>query len=167
MSVLGSLIRNFRQEKKSIGVGMVVYFVSLFIVFIVVIGMISHFQITILYPFPFNIIITEILFVFPAIPSSFITGYLSRRDSGINTVIISGCLVILLISILFGAFVLQIFTSPPPASEWESFVRYFSLILILYFYLLFIFPIGLISTFFASISAKYGNKLSMSHSRQS
>ncbi|MFX1515114.1 MAG: hypothetical protein ACFFC6_02315 [Promethearchaeota archaeon] len=162
VSILGSLIRDFRQEKKSLGVGMAVYFLFLSIVFIIVIGMVFYFHFVILYPFPFNLIITELLFSLPAIPSSFITVYLSKRNNGIYTVIISGFLVIILISIIMGLFVLLVFTSPPPANEWESFVRYMSIILIFYFYILFIFPVGLFSTFFASISSNYGNKLSMS-----
>jgi hypothetical protein len=167
VSVLGSLIRDFRQEKKSIGIGMVVYFFSLSIVFIVVIEAISYFHITILYPFPFNLIITEIIFALPAIPSSFITAYLSKRNLGVCIVMLSGFLVILVISIILGALIFLVFTGPPPVSEWESFGRNMIILLIFFLYLFFIFPVGLISTFFASISAKCGNQLSMSRFKQS
>ncbi len=136
------------------------YFLTLFIVFLVIIGMVNSFHFSILYPFLFNLIITEIIFVLPAIPSSFITSCLSKRNSdGILAVGFSGFLVILLLSLILGVLVLIEFTGPPPTGEWEEFARGMSILLILYLYLIFIFPVGLISMFFASIGSTYGNKL--------
>jgi hypothetical protein len=66
-----------------------------------------------------------------------------------------------------GALMFLVFTGPPPVSEWESFGRNMIILLIFFLYLFFIFPVGLISTFFASISAKCGNQLSMSRFKQS
>ncbi|UCG02377.1 MAG: hypothetical protein JSW11_22685 [Candidatus Heimdallarchaeota archaeon] len=165
-SILGSIIRDLRQEKKAIVVGMVTYFLSLSIVFIIVIGMIYHLKIAILYPFPFNLIITEIIFALPAIPSAFITNYLSKRNSdGIYVVIISGILVIVLISSILGVLVFIELTGPPPVNEWARFGRYMPILLIFYLYLFFILPVGVISTFFASVSSTYGNKLLLSQTK--
>jgi uncharacterized membrane protein YfcA len=122
--------------------------------------MVNSFHFSILYPFPFNLIITEIIFALPAIPSSFITSYLSKINSdGILAVGFSGFLVILLLSLILGVLVLIEFTGPPPTSEWEEFPRRMLILLILFLYLFFIFPVGLISMFFASIGSTYGNKL--------
>ena len=143
---------------------MVVYFLSFAIVFLIVTGIVIYHNGLIFGPFPFNLLITEIFFSLPAIPSSFITSYLNKKCSdGILVVGISGFIVILLISLIIGGALFIEFTGPPPADQWEGFGRMILILVIPFLYLFFIFPIAIISTLFARLSASAGSQHGMDY----
>lgn len=154
-----SLRSYLTQEKKFIGVGMVLYFLSLAIVLVIVTGLIINYGGSIFGPFPFDLLVVEIIFAFPAIPSSFIASYLSKNKfTGIFTIGLSGFIVISLLSLIIGIVLLGEVLGPPPVDHYEEFGRRMLILFIIFFYLFFILPTAGISAVFAALFGLVGSK---------
>jgi hypothetical protein len=118
---LRELKKYLKEEKRSIGFGIAVYFLFLVIILIFVIG---H-TIT-LGSMPLNLLLiqVEVIFSFPAIPSALITSYLSKKHyTGFLAVMISGLIVISIISLIIVIILLGEVLGPPPIDQYEYFGR--------------------------------------------
>ena len=147
------LKNNLIQEKRFIGIGIIIYFLSLVIVLITVIGYTLTFGGLIFGSGLLGLLFIEGILSFPAIPSAFITSYLSKkRFTGLLTVTISGLAVISLISLIIGIILLGEILGPPPIDHYEYSARGFLLLFTFFFYLFFIFPIAVISAIFAVLT---------------
>ena len=144
---------NLIQEKRSIGIGIIIYFLSLVIVLITVIWYVLTFGGGIFGSGLLNLLFIEGILSFPAIPSAFITSYLSKkRFTGLLTVIISGLAVISLISLIIGIILLGEILGPPPIDHYEEASRGFLFLFSFFLYLFFIIPIAVISATFAVLT---------------
>jgi hypothetical protein len=148
-------------KRKALGAGIVLYFLVLTILFL------AETMVIMTYgpPFqflPFDLLVIEIILSLPAIPSSFITSYWSKnRNVGIFSVLVSGIIVILILSLIIGALLLIELLGPPPTDQWDDFARGMLVMLVFFFYLLFILPIAGISANFAVIFGGLGYKRSL------
>lgn len=145
---LRELKKYLKEEKRSIGFGIAVYFLFLVIILIFVIG----YTIT-LGSMPLNLLLIEVILSFPAIPSALITSYLSKKHyTGFLAVIISGLIVISIISLIIVIILLGEVLGPPPIEQYEDFGRRMLILLFFLFYLFFIFPIAGLSATFAVLT---------------
>ncbi len=137
-----------REEKRSLGFGIAIYFLFLVIVLVIVVGS------TISYgSLHLNLLFIEVILSFPAIPSAFITSYLSKKHyTGFLAVIISGLIVISLISLTIGLILLGEILGPPPIDQYEDFARRMLFLFSFLFYLFFVFPIAGLSVIFAVLT---------------
>jgi hypothetical protein len=100
-----------------------------------------------------NLMFIEVILSFPAIPSAFITRYLSKKHfTGFLTVVISGLIVIPLISLIIGIILLGEILGPPPMDHYEDFSRRMLFLFSFLLYLFIIFPIAVISAIFAVLT---------------
>lgn len=150
--VLNSIKTYLSQEKKAIGVGIGCYIISLFIVLLGVIILINTYSLAFTGQFLIDVLLVEVFFSLPAIPSSLVASYISKkRNTGIYTVGISGFLVISLLSLIILTISVLIFLQSPPTDHYEEFSRGMVIFFFTLLYPFFFFPISALSATFALI----------------
>ncbi len=148
--VLNSIKSYQKQEKKAIGVGVGCYLISVFLVLVSVIILINLSSLAFTGEFLINVFLVEVLFSLPAIPSSLVATYISKkRNTGIYTVGISGGIMIVLLTMIILMILQLLILQPPPTSHYEEFSRGMVVFLIPLLYPFLIFPIAAMSAILA------------------
>ena len=147
--MLNSITTYVTQEKKAIGVGIGCYMISLFLVIFCLIILVNPYTSTSIFAVLFGLLLIEVLFSLPAIPSALVASHLSKKqNAGIYTVGISGVLVVTLVNVIVIVFVLPPFLQAPPTDQYEELGR------MLTFYPFFLNPISAISAILTVISER-------------
>lgn len=153
MANLGILAR----KRKDLGAGIALYFFVLTILILVEAMVIMTYE-----PFFLFLPFTWLILSLPAIPSSFISSYRSKdRSVGIHSVLVSGLIVIIILSLIFGASFLVELLGPPPTDQYEDLARRMYVLLVPFFFLILILPIAVISAGLAVIFGGLGYKRSV------
>ncbi|MFX0087655.1 MAG: hypothetical protein ACFFAU_18540 [Candidatus Hodarchaeota archaeon] len=161
-----ALKENLIQEKRSIGIGIIIYFLSLAIACSILIGCRIIFGGLFLGSLPLYLLFADLILSFPAIPSTYITSYLSKKQYvGFQAVLVSGLIIISLISIIVGIILLGELVGPPPMDHYEDLGRRMIFLSFFFFYLFIIFPITMLSGVFAVLTELVSTKYSPSRSR--
>lgn len=127
------------QEKKAVLVGMGTYYIFLILIFLALLNRTLEFRyFKLLF---LNLLVFDAFLAIPAIPSSFIASYLSKKKIiGIYSVFVSGIILVSILVLIDLFLVFSILIRPLPADQWEELGRLMVFMFIIMSTIFVIFP---------------------------